>query len=182
MIDEVLAIFADMPEIVQHAILALGVRTCGCFLLEEVFGGRVGIVDLHCNRLRLLGLRLACSLDLNVPSFFLVLKSLLQRLYLIILLFNPGQMTIVLLLKLRDLFIQLLDTIQEVNYLLLQVFNFLLQSMVVLDLNLVSGLLLPELLRQLDVFFSQFIVLLLFIGKFHFQVFFNPRHFRELFT
>ena len=131
MIDEVLTIFADMPEIVHHAILAFGVRTCGCLLLEEVFGGRVCIVDLHCNRLRLLCLRLACSLDLNVPSFFLVFKSLLQRLYLIILLFNPGQMTIVLLLKLRDLFTQLLDTIQEVNYLLLQVFNFLLQSMVV---------------------------------------------------
>ena len=39
MIYEVLAIFADMPEIVQHAVLAFGVRTCGCLLLEEVFGG-----------------------------------------------------------------------------------------------------------------------------------------------
>ena len=89
------------------------------------------ILDLHCNGLRLLCLCLVCSLNLYVPSFFLVLKTLLQRLYLIILLFNPGQMTIILLLKLRDLCIQLLDAIQKVHYLLLQVFNFLLQSMVV---------------------------------------------------
>lgn len=40
-------------------------------------------------------------------------------------------MAIILLLKLRNLLLEFLDAIQKVNYLLLQVFNFLLQSMVI---------------------------------------------------
>ena len=85
MIDKVLTIFAHMPEIVYHAVLA--VRVGGCSLLG--FGGRtVRIIDLHSGRLCFLGLSLVASLDLNVPSLFFILETLLELFHLIFLLLN----------------------------------------------------------------------------------------------